>query len=255
VSARALVLAYHAVERGPAPLCVEPALFAEQLDLIVEAGMVTTTVGALADELEAEGPEEPSVAITFDDGFASVFEQAAPLLRERGIPATVFCVAGHLGGRNDWPTEPPSAPKLALAPASDLREARRHGLEIGSHGFTHLPLGLAGRDELEREVVASREALQEAAGTAVSWFAYPGGLLPGAAGRALVERTYSGAAAGGNRTARPGAGRWLFPRIEMHYLRRPAILRRCLHGGDSYLALRRAGARLRRVASRDYVRP
>ena len=37
------------------------------------------------------------VRITFDDGNASDVEQALPALRERGLTATFFVVAGRLG--------------------------------------------------------------------------------------------------------------------------------------------------------------
>ena len=252
---RALVLAYHAVERGPAPLCIEPELFAEQLEVIVESGVRTLPLGRLADEVDAGGPESPSVAITFDDGCASVVERAVPLLRERGLPATVFCVAGHLGGHNDWPTEPPAAPRLRLASAAALSDAAGDGIELGSHGVSHLPLGLADAAALEREIVESRAMLEEATGAQVDWFAYPGGSWQGAASRELLRRTYSGAVAGGNAAARPGADRWAFPRVEMHYLRRPRRLRRALLGADAYLAVRRLGARARRFVRPDYVHP
>jgi peptidoglycan/xylan/chitin deacetylase (PgdA/CDA1 family) len=255
VSERALVLAYHAIERGHPPLCIEPALFAEHLDAILESGLEPVSLTRLADALDSGGPAAPSVAITFDDGCASVFSEAVPLLREREIPATVFCVAGYLGGRKDWPTEPPSAPRLRLASAGAVAEAAGEGIEIGSHGLTHLPLALTDGPALEREVVESRQVLEEAVGAEVSWFAHPGDSTPGERGRELLREVYSGAVAGGNRAARPEDDRWALPRIEMHYLRRPGLLRRALLGGDAYLALRRLGARARRLVRADYVRP
>jgi peptidoglycan/xylan/chitin deacetylase (PgdA/CDA1 family) len=36
-------------------------------------------------------------AITFDDGYLSVFENAAPILREYAVPATVFLITGLVG--------------------------------------------------------------------------------------------------------------------------------------------------------------
>ena len=256
MSERALVLAYHAIERGPAPLCIEPALFAEHLDVIRDSDVMPMSLERLAEEVEVGGPEEPSVAITFDDGCAGVIETAVPMLRERGLPATVFCVAGHLGrpgttGRRS----PPPAPKLRLASAAALADAAGDGIEIGSHGLTHLPLGLAEDAALEREIVASRAKLEEETGAAVSWFAHPGHFSAGERGRELLRHSYSGAVAGGNRPAEPSADRWAFPRVEMHYLRRPGFLRRALQGADAYLALRRLGARARRVVREDYVLP
>ena len=250
-----MVLCYHAVEAGPPPLCIGPALFVEHLDAIREAPVRPLGLARLADELEAGGPERPSVAITFDDGFAGVLEHAVPALVERGIPATIFCVAAHLGGRNDFATEPPSSPRLRLADARALADLAGTGIEIGSHGMTHLPLSLAGDAEAEREVVASRAALEDATGASVDWFAYPADPSPGPRARALVESAYDGAAAGGNRRADRHFDRWAVPRVEMHYLRRPPLLRRALTGGDAYLALRRLGGRARRMLRSDYVAP
>ena len=120
--------------------------------------------------------------------------------------------------------------------------------------MTHLPLALARDSALERELVDSKAALEEACSTTVRWFSYPAGSQPGPRGRELIERTYAGAVGRGNRVAGPGADRWQVPRIEMHYLRRLALLRRVLAGGDAYLALRRAGARARRLIRADYRR-
>src|SRR5204862_10841 len=76
------------------------------------------------------------VAITFDDGFASVARTAWPLLAERGLTATVFCVAGYLGGANDWPTQATGAPRLPLADAASLTALAAEGVELGAHGST-----------------------------------------------------------------------------------------------------------------------
>jgi hypothetical protein len=105
---------------------------------------------------------------------------------------------------------------------------------------------------LRREILDSREMLEQAVGAPVGWFAYPYGVAPRAA-RALVERTYPGACAGGNRAVGAGASRFMLPRVDAHYLRRPALLGRVLEGGDLYLLMRRLGARLRRTARRDFA--
>jgi peptidoglycan/xylan/chitin deacetylase (PgdA/CDA1 family) len=253
VSAHALVLTYHAVEPGPAPLCIDPELLRTHLDLIVDSGIRAVTLDALAAELVEGGPRAPALAITFDDGFASTAEVAAPMLAERGLPATVFCVAGRLGGANDWPSQPRSCPKLRLASAQALSEMHASGLALGCHGADHEPLVNLDDARLRREILDSREMLEQAVGAPVGWFAYPYGVASADA-QALVERAYAGACGGGNRAARSTAARFLVPRVDAHYLRRPALLRRALEGGDLYLLLRRTGARLRRVVRRDFAR-
>src|SRR5262249_55751929 len=92
-----LVLMYHGVERRSGPLFVEPGLFAEHVAVIAESGLPVLTVGEVGALLRDGRLPARAVALTFDDGFASVVEHAAPLLHERGLRATVFCVTGHLG--------------------------------------------------------------------------------------------------------------------------------------------------------------
>ena len=48
---------------------------------------------------EALAPNRPAaaLAVTFDDGYRSVFEYAYPLLRERRMPATVYLISGAIG--------------------------------------------------------------------------------------------------------------------------------------------------------------
>ena len=45
--------------------------------------------------------DEPVVAITFDDGYRDVYEQAFPVLEKKGIPAAIFVVT-DLVGRPAW---------------------------------------------------------------------------------------------------------------------------------------------------------
>jgi peptidoglycan/xylan/chitin deacetylase (PgdA/CDA1 family) len=144
-------------------------------------------------------------------------------------------------------------PRLRLAGAAALAELSANAFAVGSHGMTHTPLGAAEPSELQREVVDSRSVLEQAIGTEVRWFAYPYGSVPRGSGRALVERTYAGAAVLGNRALRGGDDLWAITRIDAHYVRRPALLARVLAGGDRYLTVRRAGARLRRLVDPDYV--
>jgi peptidoglycan/xylan/chitin deacetylase (PgdA/CDA1 family) len=249
---RALILTYHAIERGPPPLCLAPELLRDQLDRIVEFGIPVVSLDRLARGLRAGGAPERCVAITFDDGFRSVVDVAAPLLAQRGLPATVFCVAGHLGGANDWPSQPARAPRRELADAAGLTRLAAQGFEIGAHGLHHAPLTGAPAAVVHAEAAESKAALEQAVGAPVRWFAYPYGAVPAGGARVIAQSGYEGACAAVPRAVTAGADPFALPRVDAHYLRSSARLRRALDGGDAYLALRRAVTGARRALRPDF---
>jgi peptidoglycan/xylan/chitin deacetylase (PgdA/CDA1 family) len=249
---RALILTYHAVEHGPAPICIEPHLLEQHLDVIAESGATVLTIGALADAIRHDRLPVRAVAITFDDAYASVQRNAAPLLAERGLVATVFCVAKRLGGRSAWPSQAHWAPDLPLAGANELAELAAAGWEIGSHGLDHDPL--IADDGLERELSESRALLEAAAGATVRSLAYPYGVVPRGAATALLAAGYEVGCTTRMSVVRPGVDPLSLPRVDIHYLRRPDRLRAALAGRpDVYLRARALGARIRRLARRDYA--
>lgn len=193
-----------------------------------------------------------AVALTFDDAFASVVSEAAPRLRRRGWPATVYCVAGYLGATNDWPTQPEWAPRRPLAAAEDLVTLIASGLEIGAHTNSHPPLsGLSG-DALHEEVAGCRRRLESVCGQPVTTFACPYGDYPQGPVRELLEATYDAVCGTELATVGDAADPYALPRVDAHYLRAPRLLEQVVRGrGLGYLAVRRAGARARRLVRSD----
>lgn len=252
----ALLLTYHAIEPGRGPLFVHPDTFASHLDCIVESGAEAVTVSGLAKALRESTLRRRMVAITFDDGIASVARFAAPLLAERGLPATVFCVAGHVGGRSDWASARPGAPVLELAGAEELAQLARQGLEIGCHGMTHAPLVSGDEAFLRRELVDSKLLLEELARAPVTTLAYPYGDRPGERARRAIAESYEAACTTRAGSVGAGADRFALRRVDAHYLRRPAVLLHALrHPHSPYLATRMLAAGVRRSVLRDYRRP
>jgi peptidoglycan/xylan/chitin deacetylase (PgdA/CDA1 family) len=249
----ALVLTYHAIEAGPSPLCIAPELFREHVAVLAEGGASFVTASELTAALRAGELPEKTVCLTFDDGFASVVEHAAPALAERGVSATVFCVAGYLDGFNDWRTQPASAPRLRLASNTALAGLAAAGWEIGAHGFEHDPLDRASAETAELEIVQAKELLERTIDAPVRSFALPYNAPPTSAAGALLARTYESAFGGGLRPVSETDNVYLIPRVDAHYLRRADRLRRAVEGGlDTYLAVRRLGARTRRLVGSGY---
>jgi peptidoglycan/xylan/chitin deacetylase (PgdA/CDA1 family) len=97
--------------------------------------------------LDAAAARE-NVRVTFDDGNASDLHQALPALRERGLSATFFVVAGRLG-------EP------AFLDVGAVRELAGAGMEIGCHGMRHRAWRGLGERALREELVDAKAVLEE----------------------------------------------------------------------------------------------
>jgi peptidoglycan/xylan/chitin deacetylase (PgdA/CDA1 family) len=102
---RALILMYHRVaakDLDPWSLCVTPAHFAEQLEVLRQHTQ-PIGLGALAQAHRAGRLPDGAAAVTFDDGYANNLHQAKPLLERHAQPATVFVTTGYVGrGREFW---------------------------------------------------------------------------------------------------------------------------------------------------------
>jgi peptidoglycan/xylan/chitin deacetylase (PgdA/CDA1 family) len=73
-------------------MTVTTAHFKEQLDLLAEQHYAIIPLSQLVAWKLGEAPPPPqhSVVLTFDDGLASVYTEARPILLERKLPATLF---------------------------------------------------------------------------------------------------------------------------------------------------------------------
>lgn len=250
----ALVITYHAIGPGPAPLFVGPDLLREHLDRVEQSGATVLTVRELGSALEYGTLPARAVVLTFDDGFAGVAEQAGPLLAERGMRGTVFVVAGAIGGTNAWPTQPLAAPRAPLADVEQLKALAAVGWEVGSHGTEHAPLSRADRYTAHREVAESRIVLEQTLQVTVSSYALPYGDPPGPPARELLRSTYSTTSTTRLGLVDAATDAWKIPRVDAHYLRQPAVLQRALDGSArGYLRARDTAARARRLIHKDYV--
>lgn len=170
------VLMYHSVDEyqdDPFDVTVRPATFVRQLEWFRRLGLRGVSVGELL-AARASGKGRGLIGLSFDDGYTDFATEVLPALQRFGFTATVFVLAGRLGGTNAWEDH---GPVKSLLTAEQIGQVAEAGMEIGSHGLRHVSLCAADDDLLADEVGGSRAALSELTGRDVSGFCYPYGHL------------------------------------------------------------------------------
>ncbi len=163
------VLMYHRVELsdGLSSTTVSPRVFESQMEFLKIHGYRVLPLKELARRLKA-GERLPvkTVAITFDDGTLDTIENAFPVLKKMGFPATVFMITDNIG-KEGWLSE------------DDLRILDENGVSVGSHTVHHAFLPDHDRAVDEAEIRDSKKRLEEVLGHPVTLFSYPaGGFTP-----------------------------------------------------------------------------
>lgn len=92
---RLLILCYHGVSLRDEhewnhDLFMSPAVFEQRCSAIRRLSFPVAPLGRAVEALRAGELDEPTIALTFDDGFYDFFRQAAPILSAHDLPATVY---------------------------------------------------------------------------------------------------------------------------------------------------------------------
>lgn len=145
--------------------------FARQMDEIQSNAKVFPAFhrGRLSDQ-------RPSVAITFDDAYLSVAENALPELVARGFHSTIFVPARLLGKQPDWAMEDgsPDSEEIIM-PAELIASLSSPLVSLGSHTCTHPRLSRIDPAQAREEIAASRSILEELTAQDIRLFAFPYG--------------------------------------------------------------------------------
>jgi peptidoglycan/xylan/chitin deacetylase (PgdA/CDA1 family) len=158
------ILTYHRVDLdGADPFAVPPKAFRRQMEALSRTGVVAP----LKESVEAmiRGDDKLlRIAITFDDGTADFLSQAAPILEQFSLPATLYVNPDRVGspGFLGW---------------EDLRRLSSMGVSVESHGMDHQSMGQLSQEQIRIQVTSSRRILEDRLGKEVTSLAYPFGTV------------------------------------------------------------------------------
>ena len=164
------ILMYHVIQAAPpgAPfpgLYVIAADFAAQMHALAAAGYHAVTMNEVWENWRhgAPLPKGKPIVISFDNGYASQFTAALPILRSMGwVGVENLQLAGL----------PPSQGGLSRR---QVRLMIHDGWELDTQGYSHADLITLDPSELHYQVAVARRRLRARYHVAVEWFCYPSG--------------------------------------------------------------------------------
>lgn len=124
----AVILQYHHVSSSTPPVSsISPEDFRGHMDYLRDNDFTILPLEEVLERLQAgESLPDRSAAITFDDGYRSVYDEAFPILRENGWPFTLFISADLVDGNS-----------RLYASWDQLREMAEEGATLANHTMTH----------------------------------------------------------------------------------------------------------------------
>ena len=202
------VLGYHSVSDEGAQTSVSRENFERQIKFLKNKNYYFASLGEIADYIKGSRDlPQKTVALTFDDGYQSVFDNALPVLSQHKIPATVFMVSG---AEEAMPTGQTSIKNfgndLTLLNSEQILKMKEAGIKFEGHSKTHRMLDGLPIGEVRKEVERNN----------CDYFAYPGGHSSKEAIEAVKEAGYKGAF-----SIRPGLVR---KGDDLFYIKRNVIL-------------------------------
>jgi peptidoglycan/xylan/chitin deacetylase (PgdA/CDA1 family) len=168
---RDIVLLYHSV--GDGPWAVRTAQFRAQMEWL---GIVARVV-SLEELLTTERDAPLRVAVTFDDGYASLFGVVRALARDVRLRPTMFLNTGLIGRNRRCTSEPRSGhyPEEEFLVWDEVEQLQADGWTVGSHGVTHLDFTRADDDVVRAQLRQSKTTVERNVSVPCDYFAYTWG--------------------------------------------------------------------------------
>ncbi|MRI33591.1 polysaccharide deacetylase [Endozoicomonas sp. OPT23] len=187
----AVYLQYHHVsDKTPAVTSIRPDRFKEHLDYLDANGYQVKDIVEVTNAIQSgKSLPDKTIVITFDDAYLNIYQNAFPLLKEKGWPFTVFVstepVDRNFGKFLNW---------------DQLREMAKSGATIANHTVSHdhLPEKLDKETDkqwltrVRKDVEASEARIKDKTGQSVKMLAWPFGETSPEIRNLITEMGYIG---------------------------------------------------------------
>jgi peptidoglycan/xylan/chitin deacetylase (PgdA/CDA1 family) len=178
---RFVILMYHMISEPKTATEVKyacpPKQFEQHLQMLISAGFKPVNIKAVEEYYIHQTPlPDKAFLITLDDGFEDNYSNAFPILKRLQIPAVIYLATGLVGKTNQWMSKSTFSERKMLS-WMQIKEMAGQGISFGSHTVSHPKLTELGEGSVSKELVESKQLIEEQLGGECSHFAYPYGLL------------------------------------------------------------------------------
>jgi folate-dependent phosphoribosylglycinamide formyltransferase PurN/peptidoglycan/xylan/chitin deacetylase (PgdA/CDA1 family) len=197
-----MILYHHLVSDRPHHCGVSTACFRRQVNYLLRHYRLVSLSEAV-ELVRKGGVKVPTVAVTFDDGYADNFVNLRAITEETGVPIGYFISTEHISSGREFAHDQ-LFNEHGFRPNTweQIEFLKRCGYEIGSHTRNHADCGSTDEEFLRHEILGSGVDIQQKLGPSAH-FSFPFGLpqnisAPAASIACAAYRNVFSAYRGGN---------------------------------------------------------
>ena len=179
------ILFHHLISDVPHHLGMPTDAFFREVNFLAKHYRIVS-LSAAADLLKSGKVKEPTVVLTFDDGYQENFFTLRAVTEATGIPTACFVCTqiAERHGEFDHDLRKKTRNFVSLN-WEQIGYLSRNGVEIGSHTRTHLDCGTNDEAVLREEIVGARVDMEQHL-ESVRFFAFPYGRRENMSAQALA---------------------------------------------------------------------
>lgn len=213
------IFTFHSIDDKGSVISCLPRYFSMLLEELSARDIPVLNLGTLLKSGTRKG-----VAITFDDGMKSVYQNALPIIREHGIPAHLFLATDAVGDDKPWPRNAGNGPTYNMLSWNELEKLHEDGVLIESHTHTHPDMRVLTPGQMEEECEKADNIIEKRLERRPEYFAYPFGFHNKIV-RDFVRQRYQGTVTTELRQLGVNEDNAALPRIDTYYLQSSMYIR------------------------------
>jgi peptidoglycan/xylan/chitin deacetylase (PgdA/CDA1 family)/folate-dependent phosphoribosylglycinamide formyltransferase PurN len=171
-----VILYHHLITDRPHHLGMPTSAFARQARFLRKYYRVASLNEAMC-MLEQNCVPEPTVVLTFDDGYAENYVNLRAVANEYRLPVFSFVSTGHMTDQSPFDHDLKRGQEdFKPLTWEQVKHLRQMGYSFGCHTRSHFDCGSIDPDQLADEIVGSKRELDSQLGESIAHFSFPWGM-------------------------------------------------------------------------------